>query len=89
MDVIASKHPESSGFDNLEDWVGTTIQFHIEPLIEGECKLHFTHKGLTQALECFDACNNGWIHYLNSLKDYAVDQEGEPYTDNSEDNIIR
>lgn len=88
-DVIDSKHPASSGFDNLKDWIGTTIQFHIESLSENESKLHFTHKGLTPALECFDACDNGWRHYLNSLKDFAVGQEGEPYTDDSENNIIR
>lgn len=87
--VIESRHPEASGFEDLEDWVGTNIRFEIESLSDNECRLHFTHEGLTPQLECFNACENGWMHYLDSLKNYAVHGKGAPYTDNSENNIKR
>ncbi len=87
--VIESRHPEESGFDDLEDWVGTTIRFEIEQKNDQESRLHFTHEGLTPKLECYEACENGWTHYLNSLKDFVIDGQCEPYTDDSEDNIIR
>ena len=47
-----SKYPDSSGFDNLRDWIGTRLRFEIEPVESGKSRLIFTHAGLGP-LECF------------------------------------
>ncbi|WP_349407503.1 SRPBCC domain-containing protein [Pseudalkalibacillus sp. SCS-8] len=85
--VVESKHPESSGFEDLEDWTGTTIRFQIEPAGDNQSKLVFVHEGLTPQLECYDACERGWGHYIHSLKSYVETGEGSPYDDDSVDNI--
>jgi len=59
----------------LPDWTGTTITFDFGPAGDGGTSLRFTHHGLTPQLECFSACQAGWIQYLASLVDY-VDHGG-------------
>ncbi|MBY6036611.1 SRPBCC domain-containing protein [Fictibacillus nanhaiensis] len=85
--VIDSMHPEQTGFLNLRDWVGTTIKFEIESKAEEESVLHFTHIGLSEKLECFEACERGWSSYLSSLEQLLVRGVGKPYTDDSTNNI--
>jgi uncharacterized protein YndB with AHSA1/START domain len=85
--VIDSMHPEKSGFSNLRDWEGTLIRFEIEHVSESESVLHFTHQGLTEELECYQVCENGWNSYLSSLKDLLVNGQGKPYLDDAENNI--
>src|SRR5512143_3500806 len=45
-----SRHPQSMGFHNLQDWIGTKIRFRCEADGDGS-KLHFAHIGLGP-LEC-------------------------------------
>jgi uncharacterized protein YndB with AHSA1/START domain len=85
--VIDSMHPEKSGFSNLRDWEGTLIRFEIEHVSENESVLHFTHQGLTEELECYQVCENGWASYLSSLKDLLVNGQGKPYLDDLENNL--
>ena len=74
-----SQHPESSGFDNLRDWIGTRLRFDIEPLGSDKSRLVFTHAGLAP-LECFGVCSNSWSFYLNdSLRNYLEHDGGKPY----------
>jgi uncharacterized protein YndB with AHSA1/START domain len=76
-----SKHPESSGFDNLRDWIGTRLRFEVEPIGGDKSRLVFTHAGLAP-LECFGVCSNSWSYYLNdSLRDYLEQGGGKPYKD--------
>lgn len=77
--IVDSLHPESSGFQNLRDWEGTTIRFDIQPLSEKETVLQFTHIGLNEELECFEACQRGWTSYLSSLESLVVTGQGSPY----------
>jgi uncharacterized protein YndB with AHSA1/START domain len=86
--VIDSMHPEKSGFSNLRDWEGTLIRFEIEHVSEDESVLHFTHKGLTKELECYQVCENGWFSYLSSLKNLLVNGQGKPYLDDTENNMV-
>ena len=78
---IDSKHPEKSGFNNLRDWVGTSLRFEFEAVDESHSRLKFTHAGLAP-LECFGVCSNSWSYYLNdSLRAYLEAGVGKPYQD--------
>ncbi|WP_187442083.1 SRPBCC family protein [Sutcliffiella horikoshii] len=77
--VIDSLHPESSGFQSLRDWEGTVIRFEIQSVTEKVSVLQFTHVGLNEELECFDACQRGWTSYLTSLQNLVVSGKGTPY----------
>jgi len=60
------------------EWVNTKVVFDISA--EGnKTKLVFTHVGLVPGYECYDACYQGWTHYIQtSLKNYISTGEGEP-----------
>lgn len=79
--VTDAKHPESSGWMDLHDWIGTTIRFVIEPIDNDRSRLTFTHEGLLP-LECAEACSSIWRSYLGeSLMQYFNTGQGEPYRD--------
>lgn len=63
---------------NKNEWVGTEMHWEVIPKGE-ESQLNFVHKGLTPALECYEACDNGWTYFLKSLKDYLEKGEGTPH----------
>ena len=60
------------------EWINTQVVFDI--VKEGEkTRLAFTHVGLTPDDECYDACYQGWTHYIqNSLKNYISTGKGRP-----------
>ena len=53
------KHTKDKG-----EWTGTEIIFDIAEKGD-QTELRFTHKGLTQAYECYDICSNGWSQYIS------------------------
>jgi len=60
------------------EWVNTKIQFDI---VEkgNKTELTFTHIGLVPDYECYEACHQGWTHYIqNSLQKYINSGQGEP-----------
>lgn len=63
------------------EWVGTKVVFEITEVADGT-ELRFTHHGLVQAFECFDACSNAWTFYINeSLRDLITTGTGQPNAD--------
>ena len=66
-----------SNFDPTDEWVGTTIRFHLTPLDGGwRTRLEFVHEGLA-GLGCEEMCTKGWAHYIGvSLKGLVEQGEG-------------
>jgi uncharacterized protein YndB with AHSA1/START domain len=53
-----------SHFEPPDEWVGTRVKFHLEPLDGGRrTRLHFVHEGLA-GLGCEEMCVKGWGHYI-------------------------
>jgi hypothetical protein len=60
------------------EWVDTKVVFDISAQ-NGKTQLTFTHIGLVPEYECYEACHQGWTHYIqNSLKKYITTGKGEP-----------
>lgn len=85
-EVIPNKkvvwHVSESWIGFVEDkgeWNGTDVIFEIEER-NGKTTVQFTHRGLTPAAECYDACTGGWSAYMaGSLKDLITTGKGDPY----------
>jgi uncharacterized protein YndB with AHSA1/START domain len=60
-------------FDPPDEWVGTTIRFHLTP-IDGGWKTHleFTHEGLA-GLGCEEMCVSGWGENIRTRLRGAVE----------------
>jgi len=77
--VTDSKHPQSKGWEDLRDWIGTEIHFECEAKPDGSSTLHFAHKGLLP-LECAEVCTNTWGHFLaGSLRQFLESGKGMPH----------
>ncbi len=60
------------------EWKGTDIVFDIAEK-NGKTELRFEHVGLVPALECYEACSDGWGFYINdSLRDLIKKGKGQP-----------
>jgi hypothetical protein len=60
------------------EWNGTKITFDISK--QGDkTQLQFTHVGLANDHECFDACSNAWSSYIQgSLRSLIATGSGQP-----------
>jgi uncharacterized protein YndB with AHSA1/START domain len=67
------------GTTQTDEWVGTRVSFDIQANPDGSSTLSFTHIGLTPQLVCYEKCNAGWNHSLESLKSYVEHGTGTPY----------
>ena len=63
---------------HAEEWDGTTISFDLAPAGAGTA-LRFCHRGLTPQLNCYERCEAGWTHFIESLVDYVDTGKGRPY----------
>ena len=60
------------------EWKNTKIIFEISRK-DNKTEMRFTHQGLTPEYECYDACHQGWTHYIqNSLCNLITNGEGKP-----------
>jgi len=67
-----------SFLDQKDEWTGTTVEFEISEA-GGKTQLNFTHRGLTPAVECFEACTKGWTAYADrSLRSLITTGKGQP-----------
>lgn len=64
---------------NKHEWKGTEIVWNFNTMNETESELSVTHIGLSKELECFEACEIGWTHYLMSIKQLIESGSGLPY----------
>ncbi|QSX41534.1 SRPBCC family protein [Shewanella cyperi] len=69
------------GLTRTKEWIGTTIVFQLASPSESTTRLALEHQGLTQQIECFDICSQGWGHFLASLKSYIETGKGMPYAE--------
>jgi hypothetical protein len=60
------------------EWKGTHLRFDIAKKRD-QTEIRFTHVGLVEAFECFDACSKGWSFYVgDSLREFITTGKGQP-----------
>ena len=64
--------------ENKSEWTGTKIVWEMYPE-NGSTKLEMIHYGLTPSFECYEICENGWLQFLDSLKNFLSTGKGMPY----------
>lgn len=52
-----------SFIEDKTEWTGTKISFEISKE-QDKTHLVFTHYGLNPQVECYNACFDGWSHYI-------------------------
>lgn len=50
--------------EHKEKWNGTDIVFEIDKT-GGKTVIHFSHRGLVPAYECYESCSNAWGLLIN------------------------
>jgi len=74
------QHHEAAELNRKDEWAGTRVKFTLESNSPSSTRLHFEHEGLTPGLECYQICENGWGHFLQtSLKKFVETGKGEPF----------
>lgn len=69
------------GLTRTNEWIGTTIAFQLSSPSEFATRLDLEHLGLTQQIECYEVCSQGWNQFLASLKNYIETGKGTPYAE--------
>jgi hypothetical protein len=60
------------------EWKGDNIEFEISEK-DNRTQVHFTHRGLVPAYECYDKCYAGWSKYISgSLQSLITTGKGQP-----------
>ena len=62
-----------------DEWVGTEIVFRLAPAGIARTDLDFDHIGLEPTLGCYDMCEAGWDHFLESLRRLLETGRGTPH----------
>jgi hypothetical protein len=77
---MAQHHHAPDALSKTDEWVGTSIDFHLHANENGSTNLHFEHRGLVPSLECFEICDRGWTHFLGtSLRGLVETGVGQPF----------
>ena len=62
------------------EWTGTKISFEISE-INNKTQVRFTHEGLVNEIECYDACSNAWGQLIQqSLFSLITTGKGKPFS---------
>jgi len=79
FDKVTGHMPGGHQFTNdNNEWTGTKISFEIAKK-DNKTQIRFIHLGLVPGYECFDACSNGWNHYIGqSLLALIMKGKGQP-----------
>ena len=64
--------------DGADEWVGTTLNFDVEPVTENKCILRFKHDQWKESSDFFASCNTIWGYYMESIKGYCEKGKGTP-----------
>lgn len=62
-----------------DEWVGTTISFHLRAGEAGGTVLSVQHVGLGPHFDCYDLCCKGWDDFLGSLRSLCETGRGMPF----------
>ena len=76
---VTKAHIAAGNLARRDEWVGTDIVFRMAPAGAGRTRLDFEHVGLVPGLDCYALCENGWRHFMASLKQLAETGRGTPY----------
>jgi uncharacterized protein YndB with AHSA1/START domain len=63
-----------------EPWVGTTLEFDLEPIPGGGSDVRFRHAGWAEVTESdyLAHCTNVWAHFMKSLQEHVEKGAGTP-----------
>ena len=84
LQVVVARRPSEIVWSvvehtSLDEWNGTKIRFRLSPQGAAACRLAFEHVGLSPKLACYDDCEVGWDHFLDSIVRLAERGKGEPF----------
>ena len=60
-----------------DEWLGTTLTFHLEPAAD-ETVLLFAHAGWREPVEFMHHCSTKWAVFLLSLREFVERGAGHP-----------
>jgi len=64
--------------DGAEEWIGTRVEFRVDPDGEGGTRLGFRHFDWRAHTDYLAECSYHWAVYLGSLQRFCVRGRGEP-----------
>lgn len=78
---VTDAHLVVPGLTRPNEWIGSTIVFQLTPHSDALTLLQLEHVGLTEQIECYEICRQGWNQFLRSLKSYVETGKGSPYVE--------
>jgi len=81
MEVIEPSATDHIGWRCVggpDEWLGTTLTFHLEPTAD-ETVLLFAHAGWRETVEFMHHCSTKWAYFILGLKASLEGGKGTPY----------